>query len=74
MTPTRYIDHQGREVGVRDARCADTGWMRVYSAWALVGPGHWQRLPWFPERYTPEEAQADLDAYARREGWEVVEP
>ena len=46
----------------------------AYKGWYLQ-PGmlSWRHMPQLPWRNTRREAQADLDAYAKKKGWEEVE-
>lgn len=70
--PKRYVDEKGRLIFVRSGIGGDTfkavykeaGKWDNFSAHGVKSPElHWRK--------TPEEAQADLDAYAGKKGWKV---
>jgi len=60
-----YLDDQGHRVSV--------GARTWYQAFLSFQPGSTRPLIALPPQPTREEAQADLDAYAKRQGWRVAE-
>jgi len=72
---TVYLDDQGRrtEVGQGLGRGPDRPWMSFYRNMPTYGTHRVRAYKALPDRATREEAQADLDAYAKRQGWRVAE-
>ena len=69
--PKRYVDTKtGRLIFVRSGIGGDTFKAVYQDAGKWGGPSaHGVKSPELPWRESPEEAQADLDAYAKKKGW-----
>lgn len=69
----KYRDKNGRVLFVDSGISGGLWWGTYYHKW----PGGWSTKrccsPRLPNRPTKSEAQADLDAYAAVQGWEVVQ-
>lgn len=63
VTGTKYIDDNGQTVEVKPG---------LGDWWICARNGHRVKSPALPARKSPEECQANLDAYAAKRGWEAA--
>ena len=61
IEPQHYRDLEGKEVWVAPG---------LGGVWISVRGHHRVKSPALPARESREEAQADLDAYAKKQSWE----
>lgn len=69
---TKYIDDKGRLIFASAGLDRKVFMIMYKNAWENSGM-HRLKVKGIPERDNLEDAQADLDAYAAKKGWETID-